>query len=151
MKISSSSKKLCGGIVNKLFLFFLCALPFTGCAKKEIAQSHNEPAADTQAAVQTQGEAPQQKAEFSLNEITRNPFLTEAENTVPAEAKKTILIDYLSASAILYSERGTSKAIINGQIIETGDSIDNKQVTKIQPETVTLKDDGNEYLVKLRE
>lgn len=112
-----------------------------------MAQNQNEQEQEAQ----IQEEPPQQEAAFLLNEITRNPFLTEAENTVPAEVKKTVIIDYLSVSAILYSDKGKSKAIINGQIIETGDSIDNKKVTEIQPETVTLKDDGNEYLVKLKE
>ena len=84
----------------------------------------------------------------SSNSKRTNPFLSEEEEKTFG---KSILIDYLLLSAILYSSfSSNSRAIINGQILKIGNYIDNKEVVKIEPEEVILKDDQNEYCVRLK-
>lgn len=81
----------------------------------------------------------------------RNPFLTEEEEQRSADLDKSIALDYLKLSAILYnSSSEKSKAIINGRILKKGDTIDNKEIIDIRPEAVILKDAATEYIVRLR-
>lgn len=83
-------------------------------------------------------------------EPLRNPFLTEEEEKAFADLDNRVPIDYLSLSAILYSAQ-ESRAIINGRIVREGDIIDNKEIIKINPENIILKDADNEYTIRLKE
>ena len=126
--------------MDRLLLAFISALFFFSGAKKTIAQELLNPASDKP-----------REAAISLEETTRNPFLTREEEATLFETAKTAIINYLAASAIFYSPGGKSRAIIAGRILEEGSSIDNKEVIAIQPEAVVLKDAQTEYIVKLKE
>ena len=142
--------------MNRFFLLFVCVSFLWGCAKNAPEESLKERVIET-ASLQTTS-LPQaqemvslQEQSFLADEIPHNPFLTEEEEILPAQAKETVSLDNLAASAIFYSPEGKSRVIINGLILAAGDSIDNKRVARIQPETVILKDGATEYLVQLKE
>jgi len=78
-----------------------------------------------------------------------NPFLTEEEEELLLKDKRET-INYLEVSGIFYSGN-YSYAIIDGRILKEKDIIDNKTITKISREEVTLKDSGeNEYFIKVK-
>ena len=77
-----------------------------------------------------------------------NPFLIWEEEKYYEEDTR-IPIRYLDISSILYSKDG-SYAVINGRILREGDVINNKEITKIKAEEITLKDFlGKEYVAKM--
>lgn len=126
-----------------------------GCAKKEAAT----PAASGAEIVSTEQketaaaeiqDKPIEKIIQAAKQPLRNPFLTEEEEREAVDLGNAISIDYLALSAIIYSTFNKSKAIINGQVLKIGDYVDNKEIIKIQPEAVILKNAQAQYIVKLK-
>ncbi len=79
-----------------------------------------------------------------------NPFLTQKEEKVLAELGNAIPLEYLQVSAIFYSASSfQSRAIIDGKVLVLGDSIDNKEIIKINPEDVVLEDSQGHYVAKM--
>lgn len=94
----------------------------------------------------SQAENPQ----FEQNEARGNPFLTRKEEKALAKLGNAIPLDYLKVSAIFYSSISSqSRAIINGKVLVQGDSIDNKEIIKINSEEVLLKDSQGNYVAKI--
>jgi hypothetical protein len=84
------------------------------------------------------------------NQVRANPFLTLKEAKALVEMGNAIPLDYLNVSAIFYSAvNSQNRAIIDGKILVPGDSIDNKQVIKIDPEDVILEDSQGQYVAKM--
>jgi len=83
-------------------------------------------------------------------EARANPFLTQREEKALVELGNALPLDYLKVSAIFYSSFSSqSRAIINGKVLILGDSIDNKEIIKINPEEVVLKDSQGRYVAKM--
>jgi hypothetical protein len=79
-----------------------------------------------------------------------NPFLTEKEEKTLVELGNAIALEYLRVSAIFYSGSPyQSRAIIDGKVLVLGDSIDNKEIIKINPEDVVLEDSQGHYVAKM--
>jgi hypothetical protein len=79
-----------------------------------------------------------------------NPFLTQKEEKALVEMGNAIPLDYLRVSAIFFSELNSrSRAIIDGKVLVLGDSIDNKEIIKINPEDVVLADSQGQYVAKM--
>jgi hypothetical protein len=79
-----------------------------------------------------------------------NPFLNPKEEKALVELGNAISLDYLQVSAIFYSEFSSqSRAIIDGKVLVLGDSIDNKEIIKINPEEVVLEDSQGHYVAKM--
>ncbi len=145
--------------MNKIFFFILCLFLFIGCSRQEEAgtqdsQEAQEPKEEAQGQTGQINIAPEpqeEKTKESVQDIAkmRNPFLTQEEEDALKQTGSTIPINYLVLSAVLYSPNA-SRAIINSQIVAVGDSIDNKKVTRIEPEAVILKDAQGEYIVRLK-
>ena len=133
-----------------MFLFF-------GCARKEETASINANEQPIQPLIHSLDEGPAKdnnlmaRDKNALSGIAHNPFLTEEEEKEFTDLGKAVTIDYLIPSAILYSSANKNKVIINGQILKIGNTIDNKEIIKIEAEEVILKDSLNEYSIKLRE
>ncbi len=93
---------------------------------------------------------------FSLNETAEeaelriNPFFTSDEEESFKKTGNVTNLNYLNITAIFYNPEN-SKAVIDGRILAKGDFIDNKEIVKIEPEQVFLKDTEGEYVVKLGE
>lgn len=135
--------------MNKRIVLILGLFVFFGCERKEEVRMIKE----AEIPYEQPKEIPQQEQIHqvvpAMTQTRANPFLTEEEEKTFQVLGKVVPIDYLVLSAILYSPSG-SKAIINGQILEIGSSIDNKEVIEIQPEAVILKDAQSEYIVRLK-
>ena len=83
-------------------------------------------------------------------EARANPFLTQREEKALVELGNALPLDYLQVSAIFYSSfSAQSRAIIDGKVLVLGDSIDNKEIIKISPEEVVLKDSQGRYVAKM--
>ena len=86
-----------------------------------------------------------------------NPFLTKEEEEIFKYSEVRTPIDYLNLSAIFYSaESNKSMAIIDGEILGEGQTIDNKKIVKIQPKAVILEDVQRtyfqkQYIIRLKE
>lgn len=79
-----------------------------------------------------------------------NPFLTPKEEKALVELGNAIPLDYLQVSAIFYSAYSSqSRAIIDGKVLVLGDSVDNKEIIKINPEDVVLEDSQGHYVAKM--
>lgn len=133
---------------------YLAAALLAGCVKKEPAAPIDEMSAPAGESGAGQGKEsqtpPPAEAALSPDALTRNPFLSAEEEIEFRGAGKAVPIDYLKLSAILYSSADKSKAILQGRILEKGDSIDDKEIIEIRPEAVILKDAATEYIVRLR-
>lgn len=140
-------KRLWCGPVLALFLL-------AGCANKKEPSPINETGAPSSESDAAQGEenqpVPRKEAALAPAEITRNPFLSAEEENEFRDAGKAIPLDTLLLSAILYSPAAKSKIILQGRILEKGDSIGDKKIIEIRPEAVILKDAATEYIVRLR-
>ena len=80
--------------------------------------------------------------------LGRNPFLTLDEEKEFSGGRK--IINYLTLSAVFYAP-GHSYAIIDGHIVKEKDTIDNKEIIRINPESVILRDAlGAEYIVRAK-
>ncbi len=91
-----------------------------------------------------------ENAQTEQVEVRVNPFLTKIEEKALAKLGNAIPLDYLQVSAIFYSSiPSQSRAIINGKVLVQGDSIDNKQIIKINSEDVILKDSQGHYVAKI--
>jgi hypothetical protein len=75
------------------------------------------------------------------------PFLNEQERQVYLNIDNVQQLPSYSVSAIVYSP---SKAIINGQIVKEGDTIDTFVVLRIKEESVILSDKKSLYSVRLK-
>lgn len=139
---------MCRYYLRPLVFFSASAFIFVsvGCAKKEPALPPAGPFPEAQKNVteQTEEETPK------LIKRARNPFLTDEEEEGFTDSGNAIPIDYLILTAILYSPPNKSKAIIDGQILEIGSYIDNKEAVEIQPEAVILKDARAQYIIRLK-
>jgi len=83
-------------------------------------------------------------------EARTNPFLTQKEEKALVELGNALPLEYLQVSAIFYSSFSSqSRAIIDGKVLVLGDSIDNKEIVKINPEEVVLKDSQGRYVAKM--
>jgi len=83
-------------------------------------------------------------------EARANPFLTQKEEKALVELGNALPLEYLQVSAIFYSSFSSqSRAIIDGKVLVLGDSIDNKEIVKINPEEVVLKDSQGRYVAKM--
>ena len=83
-------------------------------------------------------------------EARTNPFLTQKEEKSLVEMGNAIPLEYLRVSAIFYSALSSrSRTIIDGKVLVLGDSIDNKEIIKINPEDVVLEDSQGHYVVKM--
>lgn len=142
---------------NRLrFASVLTVFLLAGCGKKEAAVPpavvSGAPTTEFAAAPEKANQ-PWQKQEtaFAPDEVTRNPFLSEEEESEFRDAGRAVAIDYLGLSAILYSSADRSKAILQGRILQKGDSIGDKEIIEIRPEAVILKDAAAEYIVRLKD
>lgn len=136
--------------MNKRIVLILGLFVFFGCERKEEVRMIKE----AEIPYEQPKEIPQQEEQKqevipTITQTRANPFLTEEEEKTFQVLGKAVPIDYLVLSAILYSP-SASKAIINGQILGIGSSIDNKEIIEIQPEAVILKDAQSEYIVRLK-
>ncbi len=83
-------------------------------------------------------------------EVKTNPFLTPIEEKALVEIGNTTILEYPVVSAIFYSPLGyQSRAIIDGKVLVEGSSIDNKEITKINPEDIILKDSQGSYMARI--
>ena len=96
----------------------------------------------------TVGSLPLKRKEIE-GEVDTNPFLSLEEERLYGALSYREFLD-LDLTAVFYRPP-ESKAVINNQILEEGDMLDNKKVIKINPSEVILKDEGTEYIVRLRE
>ncbi len=86
----------------------------------------------------------------STVEAKTNPFLTQKEEKAVVETGNTTNLEYPVVSAIFYSPLGyQSRAIIEGKVLVEGNSIDNKEIVKINPEDIILKDSQGSYMAKI--
>ncbi|MCX5708721.1 MAG: hypothetical protein NTY14_07140 [Candidatus Omnitrophica bacterium] len=93
-----------------------------------------------------------QTGEISSEQIEGrvNPFLTPKEEKAMVELGNALPLDYLQVSAIFYSgSPSQSRVIIDGKVLVLGDSIDNKEIIKINPEDVVLEDSQGHYVAKM--
>lgn len=90
------------------------------------------------------------KSYISMADIKINPFLTSEEEEYFRQSQKQEIIDDFHLAAILYSPL-RRRAIIDGRILGEGDSIDSKRIVQILKESVILKDEEGEYVLKLGE
>ncbi|TAN62297.1 hypothetical protein EPN16_01850 [bacterium] len=137
-----------------LLISALVVFLFAGCGKQEPPAPVDE--ADTPAAESSAGPEKTtralagQEADPASDELTRNPFLSAEEESEFRDAGKAIPLDTLTLSAILYSSADKSKAILQGRILQKGDSIGDKKIIEIRPEAVILKDAATEYIIRLK-
>ena len=84
--------------------------------------------------------------------LRSNPFLTQKEEKALINMGNVIILEYLNVSAIFYSPFDSqSRAIIDGKVLVLGNSIDNKEIMKINPENVVLEDSQGQYVAKMAE
>lgn len=145
--------------MNKAFFLIVCLFLFISCSRQEEtvtqdSQDGQEQPGESQGQTSQTDIAPETQKEKAKEPVQdfakmRNPFLTQEEENDLKQIGTTIPINYLMLQAVLYSPNA-SRAIINGQIVVVGDSIDNKKVIRIEPEAVILKDAQSEYIVRLK-
>lgn len=132
----------------------LAVFLLAGCGKKEAETPIDEmgsPAAESSAVPEKISQSlPAQDAALAPDELTRNPFLSAEEESEFRDAGKAVPLDTLLLSAILYSSANRSKAILQGRILQKGDSIGDKEIIEIRPEAVILKDAVTEYIIRLK-
>lgn len=132
----------------------LAVFLLAGCGKKKAEVPTEETAAPTTESSVDPEKATQplagQEAALAPDELTRNPFLSAEEESEFRDAGKAVPLDTLLLSAILYSSAAKSKAILQGRILQKGDSIGDKEIIEIRPEAVILKDAITEYIVRLK-
>lgn len=134
-------------------LAFIGICLFLGCAKIEDAVNpDNSAEAGEQsetAVVPLPVVEANAKETIDGDKLKNNPFLTSQEEKVYANTGKYVPIDYLNLSAIIYSS-ASRRAIVDGNILEIGNTIDNKKVIDIRPEEIILKDSQSEYVLRLK-
>ena len=87
-------------------------------------------------------------AEESSPPEKENPFFTKEEEESFKKQDNKIPLTHLVVSAIFYRP-DNSKAIINGRVLSEGDTIENKEIVRIEPEEVILKEGLSMYTVKM--
>ncbi len=134
------------------FLFISFIFSFYGCSKQKatnIGQPDYAQSAETAAAQEEGVKVP--KKEDKPEDIVHNPFLTNEENKEFLAAPSAIPIENLELSAVVYSQDiSLSRAVINGMVVKAGDTVDNKTITRIDPEAVRLKDEQGEYIIRMK-
>lgn len=134
---------------NYIILFgcFLCIiiLSLSGCTEREkanIDQKAKSQLAETEESQRLKN----REKDFSLlleNLKQKNPFNKDHSEIY----KYRFATGTLNLSGVIYDGE-KPLAIINGRIVAVGDLIDNKQVVKITPAEVVLKDREKEYRLK---
>jgi hypothetical protein len=132
-----------------LFLFFAA-----GCSG-EPAQTVSEPVSG-QKAVNKEAErrivikpvAQESAPAIPENSTMRNPFLSVNEAFQFSQQGGEILLEGVHISAIFYSGSRNS-AIVDGKILSEGDSLDGKQIVKIDQESMHLKEGRNSYVARI--
>jgi DNA-binding transcriptional MerR regulator len=81
--------------------------------------------------------------------LRTNPFLAPEEEDFLKSQEGKLVINYLKLTAVFYSPP-SSRAIIDGKIFKEGDIVDNKQIVKINPEEIILKDTKGEYIISMK-
>lgn len=78
-----------------------------------------------------------------------NPFLNRSQE-LRYEDEPERMLGGMDLTAILYSGE-SSRAIIDGQIVEIGDAINNLEIVEIKSEKVVFEDYlGKEYVLKMK-
>ena len=90
-----------------------------------------------------------EREKFTIS-LRKNPFLRWEEEKKLAQKKMREIINYLNLTAIFYSP-SKSFAVIDGYVVEEGDTIAGKKVIEINPKAVILKDEKGEYILPLKE
>lgn len=75
------------------------------------------------------------------------PLITSAGylvNLEPTEEKK------INVEGIMYDSRGSSMAIVNGELVRVGDTVGSAVVVGIEPNKVTVIQDNQKIEVELR-
>ena len=133
-----------------LFLMFI-----SGCSGQQSQTAADSSGTDEQADGQSQAaqavvQSPAREiSPASLeNETLRNPFLSPDEEISFSRKTEEIALGELKISAIFYNGKKNC-AIINGKIIDEGDSLDGKQIVTIDRDAVHLKDADNSYIARI--
>lgn len=123
-----------------------------GCqneAKPVVKKKKNKTAKPQPAVVQQLTEQLQSQVKaIQETEERTNPFLSEKEEGALKSKEGKVEISYLNIAAIFYAPP-YSKAIIEGRVVGEGDILDNKEIIKIEPEEIILKDTQGEYIIQL--
>jgi hypothetical protein len=132
-----------------LFLFFAA-----GCSG-EPAQTVSEKDAGGKSAQKEQaGQAAVKPAEPEIvpavaeSGTARNPFLSLDEAFQFSQRGGEMPLEGVHISAIFYSGSSNS-AIVDGKILSEGDSLDGKQIVKIDRESVHLAEGKNTYVARI--
>ncbi|MCP4652111.1 MAG: hypothetical protein GY858_01850 [Candidatus Omnitrophica bacterium] len=133
-----------------LFIFLAIVICVCGCGAEKVSKEDDafQPKQITmqKEVVEKEVKMPESNV-IDAVALRRNPFLSkEEENKYSQEVRE--IITSLNLSAVFHSQ-DYSYAVINGRVIKTADIVDNKEVVKIEPEKVVLRDDHGEYVVNL--
>ena len=83
----------------------------------------------------------------------RDPFLplVDERGRYHLDTELPYSSDELNLSGILWDPQGKSSALINEQIVKTGESIYGFTIKNITKDSVTLSKDAKEYILRLSE
>lgn len=136
---------------QEIVIFFVITCALLGCQKREvkIIQKSGEIISKPEQ-VQKQPQAEKEAVELAAYRggLKTNPFLSREEEEYFKQDKGQLLIENMTISAIFYSPQRRS-AIIDGRIVKEGDRIGDKTIIQIGEESVVLRDEESEYLLKL--
>ena len=81
----------------------------------------------------------------------RDPFvpLVDENGRYLLDSEEFCTFEDLNLSGILWDPKGKSSALINNQIVKTGESIGGFRVTNVTKDSVTLFKNGKEYILRL--
>ena len=81
----------------------------------------------------------------------RDPFipLVDKNGRYFLDEGELYSFDDLNLSGILWDPAGKSSALINNQIVKTGESIGGFKISNVTKNSVTLFKDGKEYIMRL--
>ena len=132
--------------MKEIVVFLLILVCFSGCERQEIKVIREGVTA-------LHRERPEETKEIDKPVISPavlevNPFLTPEEREYFRYKGRPVIED-LQLSAIFYSPL-RRRVIIDSQILEEGDRINNKRIVQILEEGVVLRDEEDEYILKLR-
>ncbi|MFH1339341.1 MAG: hypothetical protein ABIH40_05820 [Candidatus Omnitrophota bacterium] len=133
-----------------LLLFFLISPWLSGCAGEEARIIQKGAVSLPEGMPFKEEEAVEAGIPLAEIEIKTNPFLTPEEAEYFSQSEGKEVIEDFHLTAILYSPL-RRRAIIDGRILGEGDSVDNKRIVQILGESVILKDEEGEYVLRLGE
>jgi mannose/fructose/N-acetylgalactosamine-specific phosphotransferase system component IIB len=138
---------------SAVIAIFCVAFFALGCqneAKPVVKKKKNKIAKPQPVVTQQLAEQVQSQVEaIQKTEERANPFLSEKEEDALKSKEGKVEISYLNVAAIFYAPP-YSKAIIEGRVVGEGDILDNKEIIKIEPEEIILKDTQGEYIIQMR-